>query len=205
MAKLYFCYAAMGAGKSAHLLQTEFNYRERGMTCLLLTAAIDTRSGGGLISSRLGMSAQAKTFTPGQDLMNDYLCQAARDGIACVLVDEAQFLTADQVRALGEAADMLSLPVMTFGLRTDFTGTLFPGSAALLASADELREIKTICSCGKKATYVLRKNSDGTPTFSGAQIEIGGNDRYVPVCRRHWLEAWIEAGRPALPGPTDTA
>lgn len=200
MAKLHFCYASMGAGKSAHLLQTNFNYEERGMKCLLLTAAIDDRYGIGRITSRIGMSAEARIFGEADDLLESLVLPAIRDGISCVLVDEAQFLTPAQVWQLAEAVDRFDVPVMCFGLRTTFAGELFPGSAALLAAADELRELKTICSCGRKATYVLRKDEDGKPTFQGARIQIGGNASYLPVCRKHWMEAWISAGRPKIPG-----
>lgn len=196
MAKLHFIYSTMGAGKSSLLLQTDWNYRERDMACLLMTAELDNRYGKGKITSRLGISAEAETFRPEDDLMTRFLIPAAKAGIRCVLIDEAQFLTRQQVWNLAEAVDMLDLPVMAFGLRTDFQGKLFEGSAALLAAADELREHKTICGCGKKATYVLRQDPDGTPVFTGAQVEIGGNSRYLPVCRKHWMKAWIDAGRP---------
>jgi len=200
VAKLYFSYASMGAGKSAYLLQTNFNYTERGMTSLLLTAALDDRYGAGKITSRIGMEADAKTFAPTDDLLETFILPALREGVSAVLVDEAQFLQPEQVWQLAEAVDRFDVPVMCFGLRTSFTGDLFPGSAALLAAADQMREIKTICCCGKKATYVLRKDATGQPTFSGAQVQIGGNDSYLPVCRKHWMEAWIAAGRPRIPG-----
>lgn len=213
MAKLYFTYSAMGAGKSSLLLQTNWNYRERGMSCLLLTAAVDTRFGTAQIASRIGISAPAETFSPEDNLMTRFLRPARERGDSCVLIDEAQFLTAGQVWHLAEAVDRLDLPVMAFGLRTDFMGNLFEGSAALLAAADNLREHKTICDCGRKATYVLRMDTNANPVFHGAQVEIGGNDRYIPVCRRHWMEAWIDAGRPCAnranragdPGDTNAA
>lgn len=198
MAKLHFIYSTMGAGKSSLLLQTNWNYMERGMSCLLLTAALDDRYGKGKITSRLGISADAEIFRPEDDLMTRFLEPAVRAGHRAVLIDEAQFISGSQAWALAEAVDMLDLPVMAFGLRTNFKGQLFEGSAALLAAADELREHKTICECGKKATYVLRIEPDGSPVFTGPQIEIGGNNRYLPVCRKHWMEAWIEAGRPPL-------
>lgn len=198
MAKLHFIYSTMGAGKSSLLLQTNWNYAERGMSCLLLTAALDNRYGTGKIASRIGISADAEIFRPEDDMMTRFLEPAVRAGHRAVLIDESQFLSFSQVRDLAEAVDTLDLPVMAFGLRTNFKGQLFEGSAALLATADELREHKTICECGKKATYVLRVESDGTPVFTGPQVEIGGNNRYLPVCRKHWMEAWIKAGRPRL-------
>lgn len=189
MAKLHFLYATMGAGKSAALLQVNFNYAERGMSCLLMTAALDTRAGHGVISSRLGLRAPAETFEAGTDLFADHLAPAARRGCACALIDEAQFLSRDQVDQIARAVDVLDLPVMAYGLRTDFTGHLFDGSAALMAMADELREMRTICHCGAKATMVARLDGQGCPTLTGAQVEIGGNDRYIPLCRKHWRQA----------------
>lgn len=193
MAKLHFVYATMGAGKSMTLLQTRFNYHERGMTCLLLTAAIDNRYGTAKVASRMGLSADAQIFGPGDDLMSKFLLAAKEAGIACVLIDEAQFLTRAQVEQLSRAVDMLGIPVMAYGLRTDFRGHLFEGSQALLALADDLRELKTICHCGAKATMVLRKDGKGRPTLEGAQVQIGGNDTYVPLCRKHWMKAHAEA------------
>ena len=193
MAKLYFIYSTMNAGKSAQLLQTNFNYLERGMRSLLLTAALDNRYGVAKISSRLGISADAQVFAPGDDLIEAHLRQAAAEGIACVLIDEAQFLTRPQVRQLATAVDELRLPVMAYGLRTDFRGELFEGSSALLALADEIREVRTICHCGKKATMVLRKDTDGKPTLEGGQVQIGGNETYVALCRKHWTQAHSEA------------
>ena len=193
MAKLHFNFATMGAGKSMQLLQTRFNYLERGMNCLLLTAAIDDRFGTAKITSRMGISAEAHVFSPDDDLMTRYLLAAKEAEIACILVDEAQFLTRDQVQQLARAVDMLGIPVMAYGLRTDFRGRLFEGSEALLAIADELREIRTICHCGSKATMVLRKDGDGRPTLEGDQVQIGGNDSYVPLCRKHWMKAHAEA------------
>lgn len=189
MAKLHFVYSTMNAGKSALLLQTDYNYAERGMRCLLLTADLDNRYGTARITSRLGMSAEAQTFCPSDDLLEKYLEKAAADGIACVLIDEAQFLTRDQVEQLAHAVDFLNLPVMAFGLRTDFRGHLFAGSEALLALSDSLREMKTICHCGRKATMVLRKDAQGIPTLEGGQVQIGGNETYVALCRKHWTEA----------------
>lgn len=189
MAKLHFIYATMGAGKSSLLIQTEWNYRERDMRCLLLTAAFDNRDGHRKISSRIGLNVEAETFEPGQSLMDTHLRRAAGEGINCVLVDEAQFLTRAQVEELAVAVDDFNLPVMCYGLRTDFRGQLFEGSAALLALADEFREARTICKCGRKATMVYRTGADGVAVYDGDQVEIGGNERYVPVCRRHWREA----------------
>lgn len=193
MAKLHFTHAAMNAGKSSLLLQTDFNYRERGMHCLLLTAALDTRAGVGTIASRLGMKAEAHTFAPDTDLTG-MLEKAAQDKVACVLVDEAQFLSRAQVGQLCWAVDTLNLPVMAYGLRTDFQGRLFEGSAALMALADEIREARTICYCGKKATMVLRKDADGRAILDGPQVQIGGNESYESVCRKHWQEAHQHQG-----------
>lgn len=189
MAKLYFTYATMNSGKSTQLLQTEFNYRERNMRCLLLTAAVDTRYGSARITSRLGISAEARTFEPGCDLMERFLRDAKKEGVACVLCDEAQFLTRAQVEQLAEAVDQLNLPVMCYGLRTDFQGNLFEGAAALMALADTITELKTICRCGRKATQVLRTDSSGKALLSGAQVQIGGNESYISLCRKHWSEA----------------
>ena len=187
MAKLYFSYSAMNAGKSAILLQSAHNYNERGMRTLLMKPAFDTRDGGtGSISSRVGLSAPAKTFLACDDLTGLVLDEHAKGEIACVLVDEAQFLTATQVWQLAELADAHGLPVMCYGLRTDFLGELFEGSGALLAIADSVREIRTICWCGRKASMNLRIDESGQPVREGAQIEIGGNDRYVALCRAHW-------------------
>lgn len=188
MAKLYSNYSTMNAGKSTVLLQASHNYIERGMQTFLLTARLDDRARQGRIESRIGIGADAATFGPGDDLfltLSDRLAAPC----ACVFIDEAQFLTPDQVWQLARAVDDLGVPVMCFGLRVDFRGTLFPGSAALLALADEMREVRTICHCGKKATMVVRKAADGTVLKDGAQIEIGGNDRYVSLCRRHWRAA----------------
>ncbi|PZO66449.1 MAG: thymidine kinase [Paracoccus denitrificans] len=187
MAKLYFNYSTMNAGKSTLLLQASYNYRERGMQTLLLTAAVDQRAGEGVIASRIGISDSAIVFAPDTDLFQ--LIKQQCDGCACVFVDEAQFLTAEQVWQLARVADDLSLPVMAYGLRTDFRGLLFPGSAALLAIADNLREVRTICHCGRKATMVVRLGPDGAVLHDGAQVQIGGNETYVSLCRRHWREA----------------
>ncbi len=192
MAKLYFSYAAMNAGKSTILLQAAYNYRERGMVPLLFTAALDDRSGKRTIASRIGIEAEALTFTEADDL---FVTIRAHTSCNCVLVDEAQFLAPDQVWQLARVCDELSIPVLCYGLRTDFKGEMFPGSAVLLAIADNLREIRTICWCGAKATMVLRLGPDGAPVKEGAQVEIGGNENYVSLCRKHWLRA--DLGNPA--------
>lgn len=189
MAKLYFTYASMASGKSSSLLQTNWNYKERGMSSLLLTAAIDTRHGKGKITSRLGISADAEVFTPEDDLLEKFLKPAAERGVSCVLIDEAQFATKDQVWQLARGVDLLSIPVMAFGLRSDFQGNPFEGSATLLTIADEIREMRAICHCGSAARMVLRKDPNGEPTLVGSQIKIGGSDSYTPLCRKHWLEA----------------
>lgn len=188
MAKVYFYYSAMNAGKSTVLLQSAYNYRERGMRPLLFTPEIDTRGGAGRISSRIGLTAEAIAFTRQDDLLARIRTDHGVQRIACVLVDEAQFLTRAQVQQLTDVADQLDIPVLCYGLRTDFQGNLFEGSAALLAWADDLNEIKTICHCGRKATMVLRTDQHGHALREGAQIEIGGNERYVSVCRRHFKE-----------------
>jgi thymidine kinase len=189
MAKLHFNYSTMNAGKSTVLLQASHNYRENGMQTYLLTAQLDDRAGKGRIASRIGIGAEADTFTPQDDLFALIAGRLAESAVACVFVDEAQFLTKPQVWQLARAVDDLGVPVMAYGLRVDFRGELFPGSAALLALADEMREVRTICHCGKKATMVVRKDAQGRVVTDGAQIEIGGNERYVSLCRRHWREA----------------
>ena len=189
MAKLYFYYASMNAGKSTVLLQASFNYRERGMHTMLFTAAIDDRAGQGVIASRIGLSAPAAMFAPETDLFAAVASAHAVGTINCVLVDEAQFLTRDQVWQLARVADDLGIPVLCYGLRTDFLGNLFPGSQWLLALADTLTEVKAVCACGRKATMNLRIDGEGRPVASGQQTEIGGNDRYVALCRRHFAAA----------------
>ena len=189
MAKLYFHYSTMNAGKSTILLQASHNYRERGMETLLLTARLDTRAGMGRIASRIGIGEPAETFAPDTDMFEKIKDRLAEGPLACVFVDEAQFLTKAQVWQLARAVDDLGVPVMCYGLRVDFRGELFPGSAALLALADEMREVRTICHCGKKATMVVRKGPDGRALRDGAQVQIGGNETYESLCRRHWREA----------------
>jgi thymidine kinase len=196
MAKLYFYYSTMNAGKSTALLQASHNYEERGMRTVLYTAAIDVRDGG-KIHSRIGIERDAKHFGPTQDLRQDISTEHAASPLACVLVDESQFLTPRQVRELAAVVDELNIPVLCYGLRTDFRGELFPGSAQLLGWADNLVELKTICHCGRKAIMVVRVKADGTAEREGAQIEIGGNERYVPLCRRHFSQALAGAKIPA--------
>ncbi|MFY0596581.1 MAG: thymidine kinase [Cognatishimia sp.] len=188
MAKLYFQYSTMNAGKSTVLLQAAHNYRERGMVPFLLTAQLDNRAGSGKIASRIGISENAQTFSPETDLFSLLEKQFSQEKTACVFIDEAQFLTKDQVWQLARAVDDLHVPVMCYGLRVDFRGELFPGSAALLALADEMREVRTICHCGKKASMVVRRGADGKALQDGAQVQIGGNETYVSLCRRHWRE-----------------
>ncbi|WP_340150721.1 thymidine kinase [uncultured Sneathiella sp.] len=189
MAKLYFNYSTMNAGKSTTLLQSSFNYQERGMRPFLFTAAIDDRYGVGKIASRIGLQSEAQLFSADTNLYDIVESENRNHPVDCVMIDEAQFLTKEQVFQLTEITDKLKIPVLAYGLRTDFQGNLFEGSQYLLAWSDELRELKTICHCGKKATMVIRVNEDGQPVREGAQKEIGGNDRYVALCRLHFKEA----------------
>jgi thymidine kinase len=196
MAKLFFYYSTMNAGKSTNLLQAAHNYGERGMTTRIFTYRFDERSAG-KVASRIGLTQEAELFEQSTNLWD--LCQ---DRVDCVLVDEAQFLTKLQVRQLGRIVDELNIPVMCYGLRTDFRGELFPGSEALLAWADTLSELKTICWCGRKATMVVRVSPEGRVEGEGAQIEIGGNERYVSLCRKHFSESIRDkklASRPEQP------
>ena len=186
MAKLYFSYSTMNAGKSTVLLQASHNYGERGMKTMLFTAELDNRSKVGNISSRIGLSEKASTFNNDDNLFSLVQERLNIDKISCVFVDEAQFLTEKQVWELSDVVEILNIPVMCFGLRTDFQGKLFEGSSSLLAIADELKEIKTICHCGKKANMVVRVDSNGKVLKEGAQIEIGGNEKYISLCRKHW-------------------
>ncbi len=197
MAKLYFCYAAMNAGKSTLLLQASHNYIERGMRTLLFTSALYADDGIGVITSRLGISAEAETYAEGDDLFSLIKDESEASKVDCVFVDEAQFLTPDQVWQLARVADRLRIPVMCFGLRTDFQGKLFPGSAELLAIADVLREIRTICYCGAKATMVVRQDQEGRVLLEGDQVSIE-KSVYVSLCRRHWEQ---ETGRWPVKGP----
>lgn len=189
MAKLYFNYSTMNAGKSTLLLQASYNYIERGMQTYLLTANFDDRAGMGKIGSRIGIEAEADTYTQADDLFAKIRARLETGPCACVLIDEAQWMTRDQVWQLARAVDDLGVPVMAYGLRVDFRGELFPGSAALLALADEMREVRTICHCGKKANMVIRVDENGDAVAEGAQIEVGGNDRYISLCRKHFREA----------------
>jgi thymidine kinase len=193
MAKLYFYYASMNAGKSTILLQTAFNYRERGMEPMLWTAAVHDRSGYGVIDSRIGITAKANAYDPSTDLRAEVEAELEIRKVHCILVDEAQFLSAGQVRQLAGICDDLGIPVLAYGLRTDFQANLFEGSATLLALADKLVELKAICECGRKATMNLRMDAEGRAVASGQQTEIGGNDRYVALCRRHFTERMREA------------
>ena len=193
MAKLYFYYAAMNAGKSTTLLQADFNYRERGMETMLWTAKLDDRAGIGTIGSRIALSAPAHTFTAEVDLFFEVTEERKRRGLHCVLVDEAQFLTREHVLQLCRVSDDIEIPVLCYGLRTDFKGQLFEGSAALLALADTLVELKAVCECGRKATMNLRVDAEGHAVTSGEQTEIGGNDRYLALCRRHFIERLNES------------
>jgi thymidine kinase len=187
MAKLYFSYAAMNAGKSTMLLQAAYNYQERGMRALLMTSSLYAEEGVGMIRSRLGVAAEAETFGLEDDLYDRVREHTLAGKVDCVFIDEAQFLTADQVWQLARVADRLKIPVMSFGLRTDFQGKLFPGSMALLAIADELREIRTICHCGHKATMVVRQDMQGRTILEGDQVSIE-KSVYVSLCRKHWEE-----------------
>lgn len=191
MAKLHFHYSTMNAGKSTALLQASYNYIEQGMETMLFIAALDDRAGKGRIGSRIGLTAEASMFGPDSDIFAMVQERLRGGPVHCVFVDEAQFLTEEQVWQLARLADRLGVPVMTYGLRTDFRGKLFPGSETLLAIADELREVRTICRCGRKATMVVRLGPDGKVLHQGAQIVIGAA-QYVSLCRRHWEE---EMGR----------
>lgn len=189
MAKLYFNYSTMNAGKSTVLLQAAHNYRERGMVPYLITAQLDNRAGEGRIASRIGIGEEADTFHDGEDLFDKITAHLKAEPCACIFIDEAHFLSDAQVWQLARAVDDLGVPIMCYGLRVDFQGKLFPGSAALLALSDEMREIRTICHCGKKATMVIRRDAGGNVVREGAQVQIGGNESYVSLCRRHWREA----------------
>jgi thymidine kinase len=191
MAKLYFNYSSMNAGKSTMLLQANHNYMERGMNPVIYTSNLDSRFGKGEIVSRIGLKSKSNTFDIKTDIYNDILTFKENNLIDCVLIDEAQFLTKNQVDQLGKIVDELDIPVLAFGIRTDFQGNLFEGSKYLLAWADNLKEIKTVCHCGRKATMVLRVDDEGSIVSDGSQIEIGGEERYVSVCRKHFKERKI--------------
>ena len=188
MAKLYFNYSSMNAGKSTMLLQANHNYIERGMNPRIYTSDLDNRFGKGEIVSRIGLKAKSNISTSKTDIYRDILNFSKNSIVDCVLIDEAQFLTQNQVSQLGKVVDELDIPVLTFGIRTDFQGNLFEGSKYLLAWADNLKEIKTVCHCGRKATMVLRLNAKGEVVSDGTQIEIGGEEKYVSVCRKHFIE-----------------
>ena len=200
MAKLYFSYSAMNAGKSTILLQASHNYRERGMHTLLLTSSFDDREGKGRIASRIGLGMEAELFHPDTDLHAFIVAEHERNRVDCVFIDEAQFLSEEQVWQLARIGDEMGIPVMCYGLRTDFQGKLFTGSAILLAIADQLREIRTICWCGSKATMVVRLDGEGRIIEDGEQIVIGGEDKYVSLCRKHWARKQLgPAGNEPLP------
>ena len=186
MAQLYFYYSTMNARKSTHLLQSSYNYQERGLNTLLFTAQIDDRFAKGKVSSRLGIQADALLFDDKTDIFNQVKQQISERKIACILIDEAQFLTKLQVKELTDIVDELKVPVLAYGIRTDFLGETFNGSAALLAWADKLVELKTICHCGKKANFVMRCDENGQAVKGGEQIEVGGNERYESLCRKHF-------------------
>ena len=188
MAKLYFNYSSMNAGKSTMLLQANHNYIERGMKPRIYTSDLDNRFGNGEIVSRIGLKSKSNIFTSKTDIYKDISYVSTYSNVDCVLIDEAQFLTQNQVIQLGRIVDEFGIPVLAFGIRTDFQGNLFEGSKYLLAWADNLKEIKTVCHCGRKATMVLRLNTRGEIVSDGTQIEIGGEEKYVSVCRKHFVE-----------------
>jgi len=200
VAQLYFYYSAMNAGKSTALLQSSYNYQERGMRTLVYTAEIDDRFGAGVVSSRIGLSSPACLYNDKTELAEAIAEEHARQPVHCVLVDESQFLTREQVYALSDVADNLDIPVLCYGLRTDFRGELFTGSQYLLAWADKLVELKTICHCGRKASMVLRLDGEGRPFSEGEQVVIGGNERYISVCRKHYKQAINLGTRDAIYG-----
>lgn len=186
MAQLYFYYSSMNAGKSTHLLQSSYNYQERGLRTVVFTAQIDDRFSQGKVASRLGIDADAELFDESSNIFDDIKKQNATKTIDCVLIDEAQFLTTEQVKQLTDIVDLLNIPVLAYGIRTDFLGQTFSGSAALLAWADKLIELKTICHCGRKANFVIRMDENGEAVKAGEQVEVGGNERYEPLCRAHF-------------------
>ncbi|MDX1678976.1 thymidine kinase [Arsukibacterium sp.] len=194
MAQLYFYYSAMNAGKSTSLLQSAYNYQERGMTVAIYTAALDNRFGLGKVSSRIGLAMDAHIFDPQFNFYQHASELKAQGRLDCVLIDEAQFLSKTQVRQLTDIVDELSVPVLAFGLRTDFLGETFAGSEALLAWADKLIELKTICHCGRKANFVVRLDAEGKAATAGSQVQIGGNESYVSMCRQHFKQlVWQQA------------
>ncbi|MCL1057608.1 thymidine kinase [Shewanella gelidimarina] len=188
MAQLYFYYSAMNAGKSTSLLQSSYNYRERGMNTLVMTASIDNRYGVGKVSSRIGIETEAQVFGSGDDLTSMINTAHHEQTLHCILIDESQFLSKEQVKQLTYVVDILDIPVLCYGLKTDFQGELFTGSQYLLAWADKLVELKTICHCGRKANMVVRLDDNGKPMREGEQVAIGGNESYESVCRKHFRE-----------------
>ncbi|WP_042151167.1 MULTISPECIES: thymidine kinase [unclassified Pseudoalteromonas] len=189
MAQLYFYYSAMNAGKSTTMLQSSFNYQERGMNPVIFTAKIDNRFGEGKVSSRIGLEADAELFTVETQIFDHITTLNEKQKVHCVLIDESQFLTKEQVHQISDVVDTLKIPVLCYGLRTDFRGELFTGAQYLLAWADKLIELKTVCHCGRKANMVLRTDENGVAMADGDQVEIGGNERYVSVCRKHYKDA----------------
>lgn len=188
MAQLYFYYSAMNAGKSTSLLQSAYNYAERGMNAEIFTAALDNRFGQGKVASRIGLASSAHLFHPQSDMLHDISALDAKQKIHCVFIDEAQFLNKQQVQQLVAVVDELDIPVLAYGLRTDFLGETFEGSRYLLAWADKLIELKTICHCGRKANFVVRIDAQGQAVKEGEQVEVGGNDRYESMCRKHFKQ-----------------
>ena len=186
MAQLYFYYSSMNAGKSTHLLQSSYNYHERNLRTVIYTAKIDDRFKQGKVTSRLGIDADAFLFDQQNDLYGEIAEKNSDSKIDCVLIDEAQFLSTEQVKQLTDIVDLLNIPVLAYGIRTDFLGQTFSGSAALLAWADKLVELKTICHCGRKANFVIRLDQHGHAVQDGEQVEVGGNERYEPLCRAHF-------------------
>jgi thymidine kinase len=191
MAKLYFYYSSMNAGKSTALLQSSYNYKERGMNTLVMAPLLDDRYGSGKVTSRIGIETDATVFERNDDLFAVVEQQCGVEMLHCVLIDEAQFLTRDQVFQLSDVTDKLNIPVLAYGLRTDFQGEPFEGSKYLLAWSDNLKELKAICHCGSKATMVLRLDGEGNAVTEGSQVEIGGNDRYISMCRKHFKEEFF--------------
>ncbi len=204
MAQLYFYYSAMNAGKSTSLLQSSYNYQERGMKTVIYTAEVDNRFGHGKVSSRIGLSSEALLYSPHTDMLEQITELHHQEQLHCILVDESQFLTRRQVRQLTDVTDHLDIPVLCYGLRTDFRGELFEGSQYLLAWADKLVELKTICHCGRKAGMVLRLDSQGQPFKEGEQVVIGGNERYISVCRKHYWQAIEQGSASAILGTRPT-
>jgi len=192
MAKLYFYYSSMNAGKSTNLLQSSYNYKERGMNTMVFAPSFDDRYGAGKVTSRIGIESEAINFRTDTNLLEVVSDANDEQRVHCVLIDEAQFLTRDQVFQLSDLTDKLNIPVLAYGLRTDFQGEPFEGSKYLLAWSDNLKEIKAICDCGRKAIMVLRMDADGNAVTEGSQVEIGGNDRYVSMCRKHFKEAFFK-------------